>query len=205
MKDDTTPPDCLVVDSDSLRPYDIICGRCRTAFNNVGNRRFRVTISLNLRRYMEAPTRREKSAVMQSVVDVLLRHAGARFLKKKKKRIDYLVLDAKQVRQKIQHALRDMAAFKLFDDDIDETMEQDDDRVREDGKNVEGDGDVSSLMEYSPFLVEDRMLISTTEESLSLKSKPEAIGEFVHMSAVFEDREGSDHFLNKGESFIFFL
>jgi hypothetical protein len=33
---------------ETLGSYDILCGRGKIAFNNIGNRRFRVTISLNL-------------------------------------------------------------------------------------------------------------------------------------------------------------
>ena len=163
-----------------LRPYDIICGRCSKAFNHVGNRRFRVTIGLNLRRYVESPTRREKSAVIQSVVDVLIREAGARFLKRSNNEKGvYIVLDIKQVRQKVQHALRDAAAFKLWDED-DETDQSDavkkqqqeeeenrkEKRLREEDRSSHNREvpsynyeDEAALMEYAPFLEEERMLI----------------------------------------------
>jgi hypothetical protein len=99
-----------------IRNYDIICGRERVAFNNVGNRRFRITISLHVKRYMAASNRRETKAVIQSVCDLLVNEAGARFLKRKSKGRDtFIVLDEREARNKIQHALRDMAATMMRD------------------------------------------------------------------------------------------
>lgn len=54
-------------DQMDVGPYDVLCGRHRLSFNNIGNRRFRVTISLFLDRYMEAPTRQEKSLIVLTV------------------------------------------------------------------------------------------------------------------------------------------
>jgi hypothetical protein len=87
-------------------PYDIRCGRHKDAFNNVGNRRFRVTINLNLPRYAEARSKHEKSAVVMSVVKFLQEEVGARFLKPKGK--GFIELNNTQKRSKIGHALRDM-------------------------------------------------------------------------------------------------
>jgi hypothetical protein len=89
-------------------PYDILCGRTSTAFNNVGNRRFRVTISLNLQRYLQAKNRNDRIESIISVVRLLRDHIGARFLKRRGN--VWIELDENKTREKVGHALRDMAA-----------------------------------------------------------------------------------------------
>jgi hypothetical protein len=89
--------------------YDVLCGRHKLAFNNIGNRRLRVTVSLSLERYLAAPTRQDKTLVIISVVR-LLQENGARFLKWKKDR--WIELGEKQAREKVGHALRDMASAR---------------------------------------------------------------------------------------------
>ena len=96
------------VEESRLGPYDILCGRCTAAFNNVGNRRFRVTIALNLDRYMKAPTRHDKTAVVISIVRILKGDVGARFLRKEGD--EYVELTDKQAKEKVGHCLRDMVA-----------------------------------------------------------------------------------------------
>lgn len=93
--------------------YDVICGRHKAAFNNVGNRRFRVTVSLALERYSTAPTRKDKSTVIKSVAD-LVRGNGGRFLKWKQGA--WVVLNEKQTHEKVGHALRDATTTKAASD-----------------------------------------------------------------------------------------
>jgi hypothetical protein len=93
-------------------PYDIICGRCRVSFHHVGNRRFRVTIALNLQQYKQAKSKREKSAVIVSILHMLQYEVGARFLKKSKK-VGFVEISTKLAHQKVGHALRDMAACEI--------------------------------------------------------------------------------------------
>jgi hypothetical protein len=154
----------------SLGPYDIICGRCSTAFNNIGNRRFRVTISLNVKKYIDAPNRQEKKKVIQTVVDLLLRELGAKFLKRNKD-LQFVEVSERLARQKVQHALRDMAAMMLFPEPTDGSTDD-----KKDGqpsrKKTKSDEEVPSEQrallddEFNfhlvPFENED-MLISTTE------------------------------------------
>ena len=97
----------ITTDIQQLGPYDIICGRCSTAFNNIGNRRFRVLISINLPRYLSAISRNEKSAVINSIVQMMLNDIGCRFFKKRGTR--YIELEEVHIRQKVGHALRDLA------------------------------------------------------------------------------------------------
>ncbi len=97
---------------EKIGPYDIICGRNNGAHNWVGNRRFRITIMMNLKRYTEAPTREEKTQVIKSVIELLLNTegVGARFIKKVGEGM-YVRLKDKQIREKVGHAFRDMISL----------------------------------------------------------------------------------------------
>lgn len=95
-----------IKEGEELGAYDVICGRDKEAFNNIGNRRFRVTVSLTLGRYQQAQSRKEKSTVIKSVA-ILVQNNGGRFLQKKKGK--WFQLNEKQTHEKVGHALRDMA------------------------------------------------------------------------------------------------
>jgi hypothetical protein len=103
----------MVLESE-LGQDDVICGRSKMAFNNVGNRRFRATISLALEHFMKASERKDKSVVIGSVTDLLLSNSG-RFLQQVHKNkggrsgLVFYALTKKQSRLKVGHALRDMA------------------------------------------------------------------------------------------------
>jgi hypothetical protein len=101
----------------AVGPYDVLSGRDKRSFRNVGNRRFRVTVSLYLTRYMEAETKSEKSRVIASVVDSV-RASGGRFLKWSTKRQEWAELDDKHTREKVGHALRDTAVAKMSQSSI---------------------------------------------------------------------------------------
>jgi hypothetical protein len=87
--------------------YDVLCGRHKAAFNNIGNRRFRITVALALDRYMLATTRRGKTAVIKSVT-MLVQHNGGHFLKFQHGK--WMELEQDQVHKKVAHAMRDAAA-----------------------------------------------------------------------------------------------
>ena len=91
----------------SLEAFDIICGRQSESLNHVGNRRFRVTINLYLQRYRETANTRKKRVELITEIIETLNAAGAKFLKQK--RDSYVELSEREVRQKVAHALRDMA------------------------------------------------------------------------------------------------
>ena len=103
--------------NDDIRPYDILAGKCTTAHNNCGNRRFRITVSLHFPKYQAAETRKDKSAVIDSMLHLLLDVIGARFLKSVEgehepsstKACRYIEMDRKACRERISHALRNMA------------------------------------------------------------------------------------------------
>jgi hypothetical protein len=90
----------------SLGLYDVICGRHKTAFDNIGNRRFRVLVALAHDRYTSTSTRAHKSAVIKSIVDSV-HTGGGRFLQRYGSA--WVELDEKQTHDKVGHALRDMA------------------------------------------------------------------------------------------------
>ena len=251
---------------DKLRPWDVICGRCGNAYHNIGNRRFRVTISLNLKTYMASKNRKDKSAVIQSIVDALLEEAGARFLKQNAIG-QYEVMNVRHVRQKIQHALRDMAAFTLDEEaeqdyqknggkvetrrdmllrhhqqnlrkDLQRRQQQQQQqpqeiqanksimrhRVEQDdapdnsndnnNNNIEEADDDASLLQYVPFLEEERMLISRpgawspplTKPPLTMIEEDKLVGHSppptIHDSELLTEGEDSgptlfdDHFFS---------
>jgi hypothetical protein len=106
-------PECIDSSADSgVGPYDVLCGRDKHSFRNVGNRRFRVTVALYIGRYLEAETKSDKSRVIALVVDIV-RANGGRFLKWSSKRQEWVELDEKHTREKVGHALRDTAVAKM--------------------------------------------------------------------------------------------
>lgn len=92
---------------DSPGEWDIICGRNSGGHRSIGNRRFRVTVSMNMTRYVEAPTREAKTQIIESIVRTLQDDVGARFLKKINRR-QYIQMNEKEVRNKVAHSMRDM-------------------------------------------------------------------------------------------------
>jgi hypothetical protein len=106
-KDKKEDKDKGVVVIEQPMPYDIICGRNSGSHNWCGNKRFRVTIMMNLQSYVDAPTREDKTYVIKSVMDILEHDVGARFLKKVGEST-YIPLEEKQIREKVGHAFRDM-------------------------------------------------------------------------------------------------
>eukprot|EP00980_Cylindrotheca_fusiformis_P015029 scaffold4140_cov81-Cylindrotheca_fusiformis.AAC.6 len=121
--------------NNDLRPYDILCGRNRNSFNNIGNRRFRVTISMNVAKYEALRSRNERSQFIAALAQTLKYEVGFRFLKRKSaadiikkkkknnsscKNHDPLELTDEEIRAKIGHALRDLsAAMKATNNDTD--------------------------------------------------------------------------------------
>lgn len=96
--------------AESLRPYDVICGRCSIAFNNVGNRRFRILVGLNIDRYKQCTGRKQKGSFIRNLVDSFENDIGIRFFKVRKGEL--VQLTKSQIRQKVGHALRDVQAFQ---------------------------------------------------------------------------------------------
>jgi hypothetical protein len=105
-----------MIHDEKVSPYivplycDILCGRSRISAHNGGNQKFRMAIALNLKRYMQAPTRDAKTQVIESIVNMVLQEMGARFLKQSdRNNVFYQELDRGEARAKVAHALRDKA------------------------------------------------------------------------------------------------
>jgi hypothetical protein len=60
--------------------YCVLCGRGREYFNAIGNRRFRVLVTIYLEKYKEAPNRLVKGQIVSEIVDTV-RGSGGRFAK----------------------------------------------------------------------------------------------------------------------------
>jgi len=110
IENDETEEERLKRATELLRPYDVICGRGSIPFNNIGNRRFRILISMNVRRYNECDGRNRKGLYIRSLVRTFEQEVGIRFLKLKNGRL--VQLTSRQIRQKVGHALRDVLAFQ---------------------------------------------------------------------------------------------
>lgn len=93
----------------NIGPYDVLCGRQKEVFRNVGNRRFRVTVSLAVNQYMAARSRVCKSKVICSVTEQV-KATGGRFLKWQEN--EWVELNEKRSREKVGHALRDMVSAR---------------------------------------------------------------------------------------------
>jgi hypothetical protein len=83
---------------------DIICGRGRGAWTNPGNLKFKKVIEDNLQRYSDARRRKEKSLVIDYVLNTMV-YGGARFVKQERK--VWYHISKKEAREKTAHAIRD--------------------------------------------------------------------------------------------------
>ena len=94
-------------------PFDILCGRDKSAFHNAGNKRFLEIVSQWVGHYMKAPKKTDKSAIVNALVEAI-RAEGGRFLKKQNTPSgpSLVELSKRRVREKVAHSLRDMAAHK---------------------------------------------------------------------------------------------
>jgi len=101
-----------LIKADDIKSYDILCGRDKATFNNVGNRRFRVLVSLNIPRYEKATTKAQKASMIKYICNIFQNEVGIRFLKKHKNGEGYYELSGSEVRKKVGHALRDMSVAR---------------------------------------------------------------------------------------------
>jgi hypothetical protein len=99
--------------------YDVLCGRDKSVFNHVGNRRFRVSLALWIPRYEEAETKSQKAAIIGALCNMLQNEARVRFLKRQEeegqdgdKIVYYVKLNSTQTKKKVGHAIRDMSVAR---------------------------------------------------------------------------------------------
>jgi len=100
-----------------LGPFDVLCGRDKESYNNIGNRRFRIMININLSKYMKCKSKADRSQmILAFTCELQQSSANFRFLKRVKEHVNsnscskLVVLNRKQSREKIAHALRDAAS-----------------------------------------------------------------------------------------------
>jgi hypothetical protein len=60
--------------------YSVLCGRGKNCFGSIGNRRFRVTVSMFLERYTAANSKLVRSIMVSDIIDTI-RSAGGGFVK----------------------------------------------------------------------------------------------------------------------------
>mmetsp|Transcript_16261 Transcript_16261/g.23609 ORF Transcript_16261/g.23609 Transcript_16261/m.23609 type:complete len:451 (+) Transcript_16261:17-1369(+) len=111
------------VDTTKPTETDVLFGRCKLCFNHIGNIRFRLVIQGRVKEYEHAPTRRDKSRIVYSVVQHVSNYGG-RFLKKAPKASSttgnnsngnsngngetvWRTVSVTEAIQKVGHALRD--------------------------------------------------------------------------------------------------
>ena len=89
--------------------YDVMCGRGKTAANHIGNQRFKVTISIYLRRYSESTSRAQKTAVISDVVELVRQNSpGGGFVKYDQNKSKWYEVGDHLAREKVSQAFRDM-------------------------------------------------------------------------------------------------
>jgi len=101
-----------------LGPFDVLCGRDKKCSSNAGNRRFRALINANLHRYLSCDSKFERSKTIGAIAKEIQDdpRGSIRFFKRIKgsnandDNAKIELLDEKQSREKVAHALRDYAS-----------------------------------------------------------------------------------------------
>lgn len=98
-----------------ISSFDVLCGRNKMAFNNIGNRRFRIIVSLALNNYVDVKsTRKEKAKIIRNVVESV-KACGGRFLNTNGDG-NFEELSDLKAYDKVGHAIRDMVLSKNLGD-----------------------------------------------------------------------------------------
>jgi hypothetical protein len=84
----------------------VCCGRGKRNWNHPGNIQFRILIQSNVQRYIAAPTKSDKTAVVVSLVDGI-RAKGGYFLKQSSSSGKWFDIGDHQARDKVGHSLSD--------------------------------------------------------------------------------------------------
>lgn len=99
--------DLIASSSGGITPgkNDILCGRDKTAFNHIGNKRFRVLIAKNYKRYQAAGTRDIKTLITNEIIEQI-RKEECRFLRRNPDTKLWHPADKQYIHEKVSHALR---------------------------------------------------------------------------------------------------
>lgn len=92
--------------------YDVVCSRAKQYYESPGCQRFRQIVRAAVPAYMRACTRLDKSSVIESTIDEAIHHPKVgriRFWKYDNVSGTWNVLNNDQIRDKVGHALREMA------------------------------------------------------------------------------------------------
>jgi len=121
------PDDFTIIDD------DVLCGRGKDSFHHAGNRRFRKVVTKHVPKYDNVKTKKEKTAVVKEVIDILRKRGGI-FCKKDEKTGKYYQIGETDCRIKVGHALRDSMSARRNINKIHEQhmqMQSDGDHVME--------------------------------------------------------------------------
>jgi hypothetical protein len=88
---------------------DICCGRGKGRWNLPGNRQFKELVNGFLQQYGDAPSKADKSRVVQAVVETVQKK-GSRFLKRDQASGKWYEIGSSETRSKVAHAIRDHLA-----------------------------------------------------------------------------------------------
>jgi hypothetical protein len=88
---------------------DICCGRGKGRWNSPGNRRFKELVHDFLQQYSSAPSKAEKSRVVEAVVKAVQK-MGGRFIKRDEANGKWYEISPMESRSKVAHAIRDHLA-----------------------------------------------------------------------------------------------
>lgn len=94
---------------DNPSPMDICCGRGKGKWNSPGNRRFKELVLKYLKDYESAPSKAEKSKVVEAVVKVV-KDMGGRFVRHDDSAGQWYEIRPEERRAKVAHCIRDHLA-----------------------------------------------------------------------------------------------
>ena len=94
---------------DGLSDWDICCGRGKGKWNSPGNQRFKDVVQDHLQQYADAPSKAEKSRIVEAVV-AAVKEGGGRFVKQDETTGKWYPINAVETRAKVAHAIRDQYA-----------------------------------------------------------------------------------------------
>ena len=80
---------------------DVLFGRGRTHFFHPGNKRFRELVGMSLGEYLDAPTKSQKSMIVNRIVNEAMKQ-GARFLEQANKSKCWRDVGVKRLRDKVR-------------------------------------------------------------------------------------------------------
>ena len=154
---------------------DICCGRGKGRWNSPGNQRFKQVVQDNLQRYGDAPTKADKSRVVESVVTTIQK-LGGRFVKKDESSGNWYQIGPRDARSKVAHAIRDHLAASSCKRGLDD--EEQSDPKKTSNKGVKR---APSSKKKSP---QRTLKTMTTPQSLQHQLVPQACLSSPHPAAV---------------------